>query len=88
MVRSISKGPYIAYHLLNKLKALNDKGKKDTVKTKSSENLIKSIIMRVIICRSYCDLNCNFRFTGLLSIIHLLLKLIQRQTLINQFQMI
>ena len=30
MGRSISKGPYIAYHLLNKLKKLNEKGKKET----------------------------------------------------------
>jgi small subunit ribosomal protein S19 len=32
MGRSVSKGPYIAYHLLNKIQALNAKGqKKDTI---------------------------------------------------------
>jgi hypothetical protein len=44
--------------------------------------------MREIICRFYCDLNSSFRLTGLLFIIHLLLELMQSQTLINQFQMI
>ena len=33
MGRSISKGPYIAYHLLNKLNKMNAEGKKDTIKT-------------------------------------------------------
>ena len=33
MGRSIAKGPYIAYHLLNKLKKLNEKGKKEIIKT-------------------------------------------------------
>jgi len=40
MGRSISKGPYIAYHLLNKLKKLNEKGKKDTIKTWSRASTI------------------------------------------------
>jgi small subunit ribosomal protein S19 len=31
MGRSVAKGPYIAYHLLNKIQALDEKGKKDTV---------------------------------------------------------
>ena len=29
MGRSVSKGPFIAYHLLNKIQALNEKGKKE-----------------------------------------------------------
>ena len=33
MGRSVSKGPYIAYHLLAKLNQLNEKGKKETIKT-------------------------------------------------------
>jgi len=33
MGRSIVKGPYIAYHLLNKINLMNEKGKKDTIKT-------------------------------------------------------
>ena len=33
MPRSLSKGPYIAYHLLNKLNKLNEKGKKETNKS-------------------------------------------------------
>ena len=31
MGRSVSKGPYIAYHLLNKIQALSETGKKDMV---------------------------------------------------------
>ena len=31
MGRSISKGPYIAYHLLEKINKLNAEGKKDEV---------------------------------------------------------
>jgi small subunit ribosomal protein S19 len=33
MGRSIGKGPYIAYHLLNKLEKLNSKGSKEIIKT-------------------------------------------------------
>ena len=40
MSRSISKGPFIAYHLLNKIKALNEKNKKDTIKTWSRSSTI------------------------------------------------
>ena len=32
MGRSVSKGPYIAYHLLNKINLLNEKGKKENPK--------------------------------------------------------
>ena len=28
MGRSISKGPFVAYHLLNKINAMNEQGKK------------------------------------------------------------
>ena len=31
MGRSIAKGPYVAYHLLNKINKLNEKGTKDDV---------------------------------------------------------
>ena len=45
MGRSISKGPYIAYHLLNKLKKLNEKGKKDTIKTWSRASTILPLMI-------------------------------------------
>ena len=45
MVRSLSKGPYIAYHLLNKLKVLNEKGKKDTIKTWSRASTILPLMI-------------------------------------------
>ena len=45
MGRSIAKGPYIAYHLLNKLKKLNDKGKKETVKTWSRASTILPLMI-------------------------------------------
>ena len=31
MGRSISKGPYVAYHLLKKINTMNEQGKKDTI---------------------------------------------------------
>jgi small subunit ribosomal protein S19 len=40
MTRSISKGPYIAYHLLNKIQLLNQKGKKEVIKTWSRSSTI------------------------------------------------
>ena len=40
MARSLAKGPYIAYHLLNKLSSLNQQGKKETVKTWSRSSTI------------------------------------------------
>jgi|TARA_B110000037_G_C16857231_1_gene398436 small subunit ribosomal protein S19 len=40
MGRSISKGPYIAYHLLNKINAMNETGQKDTIKTWSRSSTI------------------------------------------------
>jgi small subunit ribosomal protein S19 len=45
MARSISKGPYIAYHLLNKLNKLNEKGKKETIKTWSRSSTILPLMI-------------------------------------------
>ena len=40
MGRSISKGPYIAYHLLKKINTLNSAGKKEVIKTWSRASTI------------------------------------------------
>ena len=40
MGRSISKGPFVAYHLLNKINVMNEQGKKDTIKTWSRSSTI------------------------------------------------
>lgn len=40
MARSIAKGPYIAYHLLNKISNLNKKNKKEIIKTWSRSSTI------------------------------------------------
>jgi small subunit ribosomal protein S19 len=40
MGRSISKGPYIAYHLLKKINILNSTGKKEIIKTWSRASTI------------------------------------------------
>jgi small subunit ribosomal protein S19 len=45
MGRSISKGPYIAYHLLNKIVSLNEKGKKETIKTWSRSSTILPLMI-------------------------------------------
>ena len=45
MPRSLSKGPYIAYHLLNKLNKLNEKGKKETIKTWSRSSTILPLMI-------------------------------------------
>jgi len=45
MGRSIQKGPYIAYHLLNKLKKLNDAGKKEAIKTWSRASTILPLMI-------------------------------------------
>jgi small subunit ribosomal protein S19 len=45
MGRSISKGPYIAYHLLNKIMRMNESGKKDTIKTWSRASTILPIMI-------------------------------------------
>ena len=50
MGRSIAKGPYVAYHLLNKINKLNEKGPKDDViKTWSrSSTILPSMIGHTI----------------------------------------
>ena len=40
MGRSISKGPFVAYHLLKKVESLNENGKKNIVKTWSRTSTI------------------------------------------------
>ena len=45
MGRSLSKGPYIAYHLLNKLNALNKNGKKEIIKTWSRSSTILPLMI-------------------------------------------
>jgi small subunit ribosomal protein S19 len=45
MTRSSCKGPFIAYHLLEKLKRLNKKKKKGTIKTWSRSSVIIPIMI-------------------------------------------
>lgn len=45
MGRSIAKGPYIAYHLLNKIQKLNDIGKKEAIKTWSRASTILPLMI-------------------------------------------
>ena len=45
MGRSISKGPYIAYHLLQKIINLNKLGKKETIKTWSRASTILPLMI-------------------------------------------
>ena len=45
MGRSLSKGPYSAYHLLNKLNNLNQNGKKEVVKTWSRASTILPLMI-------------------------------------------
>lgn len=45
MGRSLSKGPYIAYHLLNKIELLNKKEQKETIKTWSRSSTILPIMI-------------------------------------------
>jgi small subunit ribosomal protein S19 len=45
MSRSISKGPYVAYHLLNKLAALNNLNKKEIIKTWSRSSTILPLMI-------------------------------------------
>jgi small subunit ribosomal protein S19 len=45
MSRSISKGPYVAYHLLNKLILLNQKNKKEVIKTWSRSSTILPLMI-------------------------------------------
>jgi small subunit ribosomal protein S19 len=49
MGRSIYKGPYVAYHLLEKIQKLNNSGKKETIKTWSrSSTILPSMIGHTI----------------------------------------
>ena len=45
MGRSIAKGPYIAYHLLNKIKKMDESGKKETIKTWSRASTILPLMI-------------------------------------------
>lgn len=45
MGRSISKGPYVAYHLLNKINLLNKNGKKEVIKTWSRSSTILPLMI-------------------------------------------
>jgi small subunit ribosomal protein S19 len=45
MGRSIIKGPFIAYHLLNKIQKLNLAGKKEVVKTWSRASTILPLMI-------------------------------------------
>ena len=40
MGRSLSKGPFVAYHLLKKVNEMNDSGRKDIIKTWSRASTI------------------------------------------------
>ncbi len=40
MARSLKKGPYIAHHLMAKVDAMNDAGKKSVIKTWSRRSMI------------------------------------------------
>ena len=40
MGRSLSKGPFVAYHLLKKVNEMNDSGKKNIIKTWSRASTI------------------------------------------------
>ena len=40
MARSVKKGPYIAHHLLKKVDAMNESGKKTVIKTWSRSSMI------------------------------------------------
>ena len=49
MSRSIKKGPFVAYHLLNKVDNLNDSGSKDVIKTWSrSSTILPSMVGHTI----------------------------------------
>ena len=45
MARSIKKGPYIAYHLLHKIKKLNETNKKEVIKTWSRASTILPLMI-------------------------------------------
>ena len=45
MGRSLSKGPFIAYHLLKKIEQMNLKGEKKTIKTWSRSSTISPVMI-------------------------------------------
>ena len=45
MGSSIKKGPYVAYHLLNKINAQNEKGTKDVIQTWSRSSTILPLMI-------------------------------------------
>jgi small subunit ribosomal protein S19 len=45
MSRSLAKGPFIAYHLLNKINTLNTTGKKEVIKTWSRSSTILPLMI-------------------------------------------
>ena len=50
MSRSISKGPYVAYHLLNKFKLIQNTKIKETIKTWSRASTILPLMIGYTIC--------------------------------------
>jgi small subunit ribosomal protein S19 len=50
MGRSVTKGPYIAYHLLQKVEKLNKIGKKENIKTWSRSSTILPLMIGHTIC--------------------------------------
>lgn len=49
MGRSIAKGPFVAYHLLNRINKMNETNNKDTIKTWSrSSTILPSMIGHTI----------------------------------------
>lgn len=49
MSRSLKKGPFVAYHLLEKVDIMNSSGKKDTIKTWSrSSTILPSMVGHTI----------------------------------------
>ena len=49
MGRSVRKGPFISYHLLNKINKMNESNNKDTIKTWSrSSTILPSMIGHTI----------------------------------------
>ena len=49
MGRSITKGPFVAYHLLNRINKMNETNNKDTIKTWSrSSTILPSMIGHTI----------------------------------------
>jgi small subunit ribosomal protein S19 len=49
MPRSLKKGPFVAYHLLEKVDIMNASGKKDTIKTWSrSSTILPSMVGHTI----------------------------------------